>query len=523
MSGILVGEVLERAETLYRDRPAVVDGETRYTYGELGQRVRRLAGGLLGLGLRPGAHVAILANNSHRYLETYFAAHFAGMPLAPLNIRLSAEELSFIMRDGEIRALLVGPEYLDLLAQFRDALPELAHVIVLEGPAADGDLMYESLIAGAEPVAAAPREWAEDDLINLCYTGGTTGLPKGVMLTQRNVVANAEHVQMTFGFAEDDVWAHVAPMFHLADAWACYVMTMVGAKQVFVPGFTPDGFLGAVQSEAITATILVPTMINFVVNHPQVDDYDVSSLRVIMFGASPMAVDRIQAARAIFGPILCQAYGMTETAPLLTAQRLDWLDYDTPAGIERLASCGREVMGVRLRLVDEEGADVPAGGVGEIVARGPNVMQGYWKRPEETATALRGGWMHTGDIARLDEDGFYFIVDRAKDMIISGGENIFTTEVENALYEHPAVLEAAVIGIPNEQWGEAVHAVVVLRPEQQATEAQLIEHCHDKIAGYKCPKSVTFSAEPLPKSGPGKILKTELRKPFWADQEIGVH
>ena len=274
------------------------------------------------------------------------------------------------MRDGEIRALLVGPEYLELLSQFREALPELAHVIVLDEAAAEGDQTYESLITGSEPVAQPAREWAEDDLINLCYTGGTTGLPKGVMLSQRNVVANAEHVQMTFGFDEDDVWIHVAPLFHLADAWACFVMTMVGAKQVYVPGFSPDGFLDAVQSEGVTATILVPTMVNFVVNHPQVGDYDVSSLRVIMFGASPMAVDRIQAAKAIFGPILCQAYGMTETAPLLTAQRLEWLDYETAEGVERLASCGREVMGVRLRLVDADGGEVPRGGVGEIVAGG---------------------------------------------------------------------------------------------------------------------------------------------------------
>ena len=523
MQSVLVGDILERAEALYGDRPAVVDGETRYTYREVGQRIRRLAAGLLGLGLPVGSHIAILANNSHRYYETYFAAHFAGMPLAPLNIRLAAEELAFILRDGDIRALLVGPEYLPLLSEFRDAVPGLAHVIVLDDAAPPGDHTYESLIEGSAPVAAAARDWAEDDLINLCYTGGTTGRPKGVMLTQRNVVSNAEHAQMTFAFREDDVWLHVAPLFHLADAWACYVVTMAGATQVCVPGFTPDGFLDAVQTEGVTATILVPTMINFVVNHPRVRDYDVSSLRLVLFGASPMAVDRIQAARDIFGPVLCQAYGMTETAPLLTAQRLEWLDYETPAGIERLASCGREVMGVRLRVVDGEGRDVAPDGVGEIAVRGPNIMRGYWKRPEETAEALRGGWMHTGDVARMDADGFVYIVDRAKDMIISGGENVYTTEVENALYDHPAVLEAAVIGVPSEQWGEAVHAVVMLRPGQTATEADLVSFCHGKIAGYKCPKSVEFRSEPLPKSGPGKILKTELRKPFWAGQETGVH
>ena len=523
MSSILVGDVLEHAETLYGDRTAIVDGETTYSYGEVGQRIRRLAAGLLGLGLPAGAHIAILANNSHRYYETYFAAHYAGMPLAPLNIRLAAEELRFIMQDGEIRALLVGPEYLELLSQFRAKLPDLQHVIVLGEDVPDGDLAYESLIEANAPVDSPAREWHEDDLINLCYTGGTTGLPKGVMLTQRNVMANAQHIQMTFAFREDDVWLHVAPMFHLADAWACYVMTMVGAKQVFIPGFTPDGFLGAVQTEKVTASILVPTMINFVINHPQVGDYDVSSLRLILFGASPIAVDRIQAAKEIFGPILCQAYGMTETAPVLTAQKLEWLDYDSPEGVERLASCGRQVVGVRLRLVDSEGNDLSPGGVGEIIVRGANVMKGYWKRPEETAEALRGGWMHTGDVARMDEQGFVYIVDRAKDMIISGGENIFSVEVENALYEHPAVLEAAVIGIPDERWGEAVHAVVVLRPDHSASEPELIEFCHTKIAGYKCPKSVTVSSEPLPKSGPGKILKTELRKPFWETQEVGVH
>ncbi|MDE2641077.1 MAG: long-chain-fatty-acid--CoA ligase [Chloroflexota bacterium] len=523
MQPILVGDILERAERLYGGRVAIVDGETRYTYAEAGQRIRRLAAGLLGLGLPVGAHIAILANNSHRYYETYFAAHYAGMPLAPLNIRLAGEELAFIIRDGDVRALLVGPEYLPLLAEFRDRLPDLRHVIVLDDTAPAGDHTYESLIEGSAPLDAAARDWAEDDLINLCYTGGTTGRPKGVMLTQRNVVSNAEHVQMTFPVDEDDVWLHVAPLFHLADAWACYVMTMAGATQVCVPGFTPDGFLEAVQAEGVTATILVPTMINFVVNHPQVRDYDVSSLRLILFGASPMAVDRIQAAREIFGPVLCQAYGMTETAPVLTAQRLAWLDYDTPEGIERLASCGREVMGVRLRIVDAAGADVPPGGVGEIVVRGPNVMAGYWKRPQETAEALRDGWMHTGDIARMDADGFVYIVDRAKDMIISGGENVFTTEVENALYEHPAVLEAAVIGIPSERWGEAVHAIVVLRPGETASEADLVSFCHGKIAGYKCPKSVDFRTEPLPKSGPGKILKTELRKPFWAGQDTAVH
>ncbi len=519
----LVGDILERTVLLYGDRTAVIDGGVRRTYAETSERIRSLAAGILATGVEPGQHIGILANNSHRYFETYFAAHYAGTPLAPLNIRLSGPELEFIINDGELRTLLVGPEYLDLFESFRDRLPLLDHVILLADEAPAGMHAYEALVAANDPLPSPARDWGEDDMINLCYTGGTTGLPKGVMLSQRNVVANAQHIQMTFAFEEPDVWLHAAPMFHLADAWACYSVTAAGGAHAFLPAFAPEPFLQVVQEARVTSTILVPTMINFVVNHPAARDYDLASLRALLFGASPMPTDRILAARDLFGPILAQAYGMTETAPLLCAQRLEWLDYDTPEGIERLASCGRQVQGVAVRVVDDAGESVPPGGTGEIVARGPNVMLGYWKRPEETAEALRGGWMHTGDVARIDEHGFIYIVDRSKDMIVSGGENVFTTETEGALYEHPAVLEAAVFGIPDDRWGEAVHAAVVLREGAAATDADLIEHCHTLIAGYKCPKSIEFHDTPLPKSGAGKILKTALRGPWWEGYERGVN
>ncbi|HCV00540.1 MAG TPA: fatty-acid--CoA ligase [Dehalococcoidia bacterium] len=519
----LVGDILERSVLLYGDRPAVIDGEVRRNYAETSGRIRSLAAGLLSLGIQPSQHIGILAGNSHRYFETYFAAHYAGTPLAPLNIRLSGPELEFIINDGDLRALLVGPEYLELLDSFRDRLPKLEHVILLADNAPEGMAAYEELVKGSEPLAEPARDWREEDMINLCYTGGTTGLPKGVMLSQRNVVANAQHSQMTFSFEESDVWLHAAPMFHLADAWACYSVTAAGGAHAFVPGFAPEPFLEIVQDAGVTATILVPTMINFVVNHPKVPDFELSSLRALLFGASPMPTERILAAREIFGPILAQAYGMTETAPLLTAQRLEWLDYDTPEGIERLASCGRQVQGVAVRVVDEDGGPVPPGGTGEVVARGPSVMLGYWNRPEETAAVLKDGWMHTGDVARIDDQGFIYIVDRSKDMIVSGGENVYTTETEGALYEHAAVLEAAVFGIPDDQWGEAVHAAVVLHEGLSATETDLIKHCRALIAGYKCPKSVEFHDTPLPKSGAGKILKTALRASWWEGYERGVN
>jgi long-chain acyl-CoA synthetase len=521
---MLLRDVLNHAVKLWPNKTALIDGDVRYTYREAAERVRRLAAGLLSLGLEPGDHIAILANNSHRYWETYFVADLAGMPLAPLNIRLAAHELEFILNDGEVKALFLGPEYLPLYEQFRAGTPGIEHVIILNGEA-PGAVDYEALIASNPPLDRSVRDWTENDMLNLCYTGGTTGLPKGVMLSQRNVVSNAQHAIMTFGFAERDTWLHVAPMFHLADAWACYALAMVGGSHVFIPAFAPQATLEAIAKHRVTKTILVPTMINFVVNFPAVKEYDTSSLDTILYGASPMPVDRLLAAARVFGPILVQAYGMTETAPLATAWKKEWLKFDGgEAEMRRLASCGREISGVEVRVVNQEtGLDVKPGEVGEVLMRGPNVMLGYWKRPEETEKALRGGYMHSGDVATIDDENFIYIVDRAKDMIISGGENVYSTEVENAIFEHPAVLEAAVIGIPDEKWGEAVLAIVVPREGATVTPHEIIEHCRGLIAGYKCPKEVVIRTEPLPKSGPGKILKTELRKPYWEGKTRNVN
>ncbi|MEE9264851.1 MAG: long-chain-fatty-acid--CoA ligase [Vicinamibacteria bacterium] len=522
---MLLRDLLGHAVKLYSDKTALIDGDVRRTYGEANERIHRLASGLLSLDLTPGDHIAILANNSHRYWETYFVADIAGMPLAPLNTRLAAHELEFILRDGEVKALLIGPEFLELYDQFKGETPDIQHAILLGGDPTDGLLDYEDLISNNKPLAKSVREWDENDMLNLCYTGGTTGLPKGVMLTQRNIVANATNAAMTFGFTENDVWMHAAPIFHLADAWACYSVTMMGGAHVFVDRFTPRDTLEAIQEHRVTKTILVPTMINFLVNFPGVEEYDTSSLERILFGAAPMPLDRLQEALKIFGPVLFQVYGMTETAPLMTAMLPGSVTYDgSPEDTARLASCGREVAGVNVRVVDEKtGEDVRPGQVGEIIARGENVMAGYWNREEETASALENGYMHTGDLATIDKDGFIFIVDRAKDMIVSGGENVYSAEVENALYEHPCILEAAVIGVPDEIWGEAVQAFIVPKDGANLSEDDIIAHCRKLIAGYKVPKRVVIQSDPLPKSGPGKILKTDLRKAYWAGREKAVN
>ncbi|MCC6959098.1 MAG: long-chain-fatty-acid--CoA ligase [Dehalococcoidia bacterium] len=521
---MLLHDVLSHSTKLYPNKIATIDGDTQYTYAQEGDRIHRLAAGLLGLGLKPGDNIAILANNSHRYFEVYFVCSLAGMPLAPLNIRLAASELEFILNDGEIKALFLGPEYAALYEQFKDKAPGLKHVIALNAEI-PGAVQYEDLIANNEPLAKPAREWLETDMLNLCYTGGTTGLPKGVMLSQRAVVSNAQHAVMTCSFQERDIWLHVAPMFHLADAWAVYSFCMVGGTHVFNAAFNPQLCLETIEKHKVTKTILVPTMVNFLVNFPGLANYDTSSLDLVLYGASPMPVDRLVAAKNALGPKLIQAYGMTETSPLLTAMHLEWTYYEGPEEkVRRLASCGRQVSGVDVRVVDQTtGEDVKPGQVGEIIAAGPNIMNGYWKRPKETAEALRGGYMHTGDLATVDEENFIFIVDRAKDMIVSGGENVYCAEVENALYDHPDVLEAAVIGIPDDRWGEAVLAIVVPKEGKSPSEGELIEHCRGLIAGYKCPKSVVFQAQPLPKSGPGKILKTELRKPYWEGKSRNVN
>lgn len=519
----LLGDLLAHAIQVNGETKTLFQGGRELSYPEAAKRAASLAAGLLRRGIEPGQHIGILSCNCIEYWETYFAAHFSGAVLAPLNTRLTARELEFILRDGQIRALIVGPDFVPLAKSLRNNCDLLEHLVLLGDDSQAGFLRYEALVHESPPLPHPRREWREEDLINLCYTGGTTGLPKGVMLSQRNVVSNARHVAETHSLTRDDIWLHIAPLFHLADAWACYSFPMVAGKQVFAPAFTPQAFLENVQQHGVTSSILVPAMANFVLNFPDLGKYDLSSLRLLLVGGAPMPVDRILAARKLLGPVLCQAYGMTETSPLLTSQRLEWLDYESDEGVRRLASCGRAVDGVRLRLETLEGDEPEPGSCGEIVASGPNVMLGYWNRPDETAAVLREGWMHTGDIAYRDEEGYYFIVDRAKDMIITGGENVFSTEVESVLYEHPAVLEAAVIGIPDDDWGERVHAVIVTREGTSVAECELLEHCREKIASFKCPRSFTFRDEPLPKSGPGKILKSVLRKPFWAEQERRIH
>jgi long-chain acyl-CoA synthetase len=519
-----ITQILERAVRLFPNNIACIDGETRLTYSALQERVSRLANVLRQCGVGKGDRVAVLSANSLPYLDMYYATAALGALIVPLNFRLAPAELAYILRDAGATVLLVGEGFEGLYAATK---PHLTSVPTTFSTATDhvpeGMLSYETCLADVSP-DFTPVEVDEHDLAGLFYTSGTTGNPKGVMLSHRNLVSNAYHILSTVHEEEGVVYLHCCPMFHLADGPTSHRITWLGGTHVIVPVFEPVAVLEAIQRERVTSTLLVPTMINFLVNHPGVGDYDLHSLRRIIYGASPMPVELLRRAYQVFGCDLIQAYGLTETAPMLTMLFPSYVALEgDEAKVKRLASCGRGIPGTRVRVVNDRGEDVRPGEVGEIIARGPNVMQGYWNKPEETAAAFREGWFCTGDLATVDDEQFIFIVDRKKDMIITGGENVFSTEVENALYRHPSVLEAAVIGVPDERWGELVMALVVPKPETTVTEAEIIDHCRGLIAHYKCPRRVEFRSEPFPKSGSGKILKAALREPYWRGHSRRVH
>jgi long-chain acyl-CoA synthetase len=494
---------LRRAMAVAAERVAVSFDGAELTYADVWDRCRRLAGGLHALGLGRGDRVAVLAQNSHRYLELYQAVPAAGMVLVPLNHRHSDAELRYALADSGARVLFAERDVAGLPAS-------VEHVVEADGG-------HEALLVDAEP-ADFPDDVGEDDLAGLFYTGGTTGASKGVMLRHRSLVANAMHIQAFWPFDPETRFLLVAPMFHLAGTLAVLASVWHGGRQVVMRAFDAAGLLDLVERERITATQVVPSMLAAISEEQLARPRDVSSLRFLTFGGAPSATETLRRAhRAFPGAELMTMYGATETAPLVTAVRHVEALVDSP----RARTCGQPLVGVEVRIVDPgERTPVGVGEVGEVAVRGPNVMLGYWEKPDETAAALAGGWYHTGDLGRLDEAGYLYLVDRAKDMIVTGGENVYSTEVEDVLYRHPAVLEAAVFGIPDARWGEAVHAVVV--PRSDVTEHDLLAHCREAIAGYKVPKRIEIRDEPLPKSGAGKVLKRELRAPHWEGRESMV-
>ena len=504
---------------------ATIFGERQHTWAQFGDRIARLAAGLSGLGLDSGDRVAVLSLNNDRYMESYFGVPWGGYVLVPINTRLAPPEIEFWLNDSGSTVLMVDEAFVEMVPKIQAHLETVKHVVFLgDGPVPKGMISFEGLLEGVSPSEAA--DTASDDLAMLYYTGGTTGRSKGVMLSQHNVLYDALLFAPTVGYRDHSVYLHAAPMFHIADGTCTFAIATAAGTSVIIPGFEPKAALTAIQDHKVSVTLWVPTMINMAMHYPGVEDFDLSSMVDMMYGASPMPEAVVRRAMEVMPHTrFHHAYGQTESAPILTMLAPDRHIPDTDTG--KFGSCGQALLGVELKIVDEDDNEVPAGTVGELCARADNVVLGYWRQPEMTAFALRNGWLHTGDGARMDDEGFVYIVDRVKDMIISGGENVYSAEVEDAIYQHAAVAECAVIGIPHDKWGEQVHAIVRLHDAQQGDksvgEQAIVDHCHSLIAAFKCPRSVEFSTAPLPLSGAGKILKTELRKPFWADQEKAVH
>jgi fatty-acyl-CoA synthase len=515
--------LLEKALSLYADKEAVVSGERRFSYREFADRVNKLANLLRGMGIKKGSCVAILHQNSHEFLEAYFSAAQLGAILNPLNIRLSPQELAFILKDSGAEVLIASRHFAGSVNSLGDLEVKIRHVICT-GQGEDitpfRTLEYEEAIEKQVFKAPPVEEISDDDIAHLYYTSGTTGTPKGVMLTHANVCTHALATIAELRLNDTDRWIHVAPLFHLADAWATFAITWVGATHVTVPDFEPPLVLETMQNEKITLTNMIPTMLNMLVNNPEVNSYDFSSLRVILSGGASIAPDLVKTIMSTFKCDYIQTYGMTETCPYLTLSILKENLGDLSPGDQFVykAKTGRPMIGVLLKVVKDNGEEVSHNDteVGEIIVKGDTVTPGYWNRPKETADALKHGWLYTGDLAVVDDQGYVNIVDRKKDMILTGGENVYSTEVENILYAHPGVLEAAVIGVPDPKWGEAVKAVVVLRQGQEATEKEIIDFCKERIARYKAPKSVDFISE-LPKTGSGKIHKRGLKERYAPD------
>jgi long-chain acyl-CoA synthetase len=507
-----------RALQVRPDGIATIDGDRKRSWQEVADRVARFAAALRTLGRRAGDRVAVIAHNCDAFYQAYFAIFWAGAVIVPLNTRLALPELRFQVEDADVSALLFGAEFAGVAQELQRSTQHVRHYIGLDAEASAGDEeSFSGLIAAHSPGDEVVR--ANEDLAGIFYTGGTTGLPKGVMLTHRNLSAMAMNLIMATKIDEDCVNLHSAPMFHLADI-GTFMTTMVAGTHVFARRLDEQLMLQLIERHAVTHVFTVPAVIDRMAKHPLAASANLSSLKLLGYGGAPMPSGTYDIARQRFPDVdFVQGFGMTEMG---AHTYLGPRQHRPGADPERLKSAGQACFGYEIRVVDPSGKPLGPRQMGEIIGRGDNVMAGYWNRPEETAHVLREGWMYTQDVGFVDEDGFLYITDRLKDMIITGGENVYSIEVENVVSRHPAVDECAVIGIPDETWGERVHAVVVLKAGSAVELEPLRAYCREHIAGYKCPRSMEVRSKPLPRSAAGKVLKRELRELYWAGRTRNV-
>ena len=515
---------LRYAEQQYPARTAIVCNQDRFTYAQFAGRVGRLAGALRQAGIQAGDRVAFLGANCHRLLEAYYGVPEAGAVLLPLNIRLAPDELAFILNDSGATILFVEKQFLGLVESFRKSLRTVKMFVQLDGspdvPWLD-PRNYDALLAAATPHRADINSIDENSLAELFYTIGTSANPKGVMLTHRNIYLHALNVCMGFQIENGAVELHTIPLFH-ANGWGvAHFLVLLGGKHVMIQRFETKEVFRLIETEKVHSCSLVPIMATALVNCPERRNYDLSTLRRIVIGGAASSPTLIREVEQQLGCECFSGYGLTETCPSLTISPMkSGLGWEGEQRYVGQAMTGYAFPGTEIRVVDADDRDVPRDGqaIGEIIARSDGVMEGYWRQPEASAEALRGGWFHTGDMATFNEEGYLLIVDRKKDIIVSGGENISSLELEKAILAHPAVLEAGVIPVPDEKWGEVPKALVVLKPNATASESELIEFCRARLSHYKCPRSVEF-VDSLPKTGTGKILKKDLRKKYWQGKD----
>tara|TARA_R100000687_G_scaffold82317_2_gene81500 strand:- start:7730 stop:9277 length:1548 start_codon:yes stop_codon:yes gene_type:complete len=506
---IYITQGLRKSARQTPNKIATIFAGVQQNFTVLQQRVASFANALQTQGLKPGDRVSIIALNSASYMEVMLGTYWAGGVISPLNTRWKLTDFIYALNNSATSILVLDQQFAYLAPELKQACPTI-HTIICDTlvPEQSNYLHYESLIGRHSPVADAERKG--DELAMILYTSGTTGYPKGVMLSHQNLISIAIGQQAIGCGTQGDRYLHVAPMFHMADIQLMLNHMLNGGTHVILPNFTPADTLASIVTDKVTDILMVPSMIHMLVNHPDVEQYDLSQLQTIFYGAAPITQKALELAmNKLSNCQFIQGYGMSETGLLsmLPAK------YHTVEGLalNKLKSAGRATALIELKIVDANGQEVAAYEVGEIAAKGPAIMQGYWQAPEQTAKVLYDGWLHTEDAAYMDEEGFIFIVDRLKDMIVTGGENVYSSEVENALAQHPSVAMCAVIGIPDEKWGETIHAAIVLRPDNSTTIEELVTHCKQLISDYKCPRSIDFVLD-LPLSAAGKIMKNELRK-----------
>lgn len=519
---MLLGDIVRRNAKLYGEKIGLIDGEKHFSYREINNRVNRLSNGLVGFGLEKGSRVAVMADNCHEFVEAYFAIAKAGLVIVPVSSRMTTAEVNYIIDHSDSVVMMYQEEFQYVVHKIKEDIPQVKYFLRIGKGLGMGKDDYESFLQ--ESTEDEPKEQylaKEGDMVMIMYTSGATGKPKGVMTSHRNILANTITLSFEHRIVPEDLTLLVMPLYHNGGLWPLMVHFYRGGQVILLQRFDVERILDLVEKEKVTFLNLVPTTLIRLISHPYLNQYNLDSLRTIMYAGAPITLSKIREAMQKLGEHrFYTGLGSTEASGSMLSLPNNEHALKGPMA-EKLSSVGRDSINVEVRVVDAQGRDVKIGGVGEILAKGDNIALGYWKLPDETAKTFKDGWLYTGDMARVDSDGYVYIVDRKKDMIISGGENISSKEVEEVIARHPAIQEVAVIGIPDDEWGESVKALVALKPGMTVTEREIIDFCTGSLSSFKKPKSVEFLDE-LPKNPAGKVPKAELREKYWRGCEKNI-